>query len=263
MKRKTWHLIHKWIAIVVGVFFLVWTVTGIVMMLPARWFAPSVLETTRAPNYRAASLSPAEAASALEASLGESVDVAWAGLKQVKETIVYELYLVDQGVYLVSASSGEIVWITPELAEAIARERVAMTGEEGVQAQLSSIERLEAHDLLYPFGNLPVYRVQFEGDGSNLYYVSALNGSLSQSNSLARMRAAISSLHTFEPIKLFTDSDTVRKGLLVILSMVGILTSLTGYILFLLPYIRQKPARKTANDLAPRATERPKTDSDR
>ncbi|UCH61455.1 MAG: hypothetical protein JSV61_08210, partial [Anaerolineales bacterium] len=100
MKRKTWHLIHKWISIFVGVFFLIWTVSGVVMMLPGRWFAPSILEVAQLPDYRSASLSPAEAVTALEASLGDSINVSWAGLKQVKETIVYEIYLVGQGVYL-------------------------------------------------------------------------------------------------------------------------------------------------------------------
>jgi len=251
MKRKTWHLIHKWIAIVVGVFFLMWTVTGIVMMLPARWFAPSLLKASGPADYRAASLSPAEAIKALEASLGKPVSVTWTDLRQVRETVVYEIYLADQGVYLVDASSGEMVWITPELAEGIARDRISLTGEDGNQAELASVERLEAHDLLYPFGNLPVYRVRFEEDGSNIYYISALDGSLSQSNQLTRLSAAITSLHTFEPVRLVTDNNLVRKGLVVLFSSIGVCTALTGYLLALLPIF---PRRTKSKNVSPGST---------
>jgi len=48
-----------------------------------------------------------------------------------------------------------------------------------------------------------------------------------------RIRGAIASLHTFEPIKLITKRDAVRNGLLIISSLIGIVASMTGYYLAL------------------------------
>ena len=50
---------------------------------------------------------------------------------------------------------------------------------------------------------------------------------------LAVTVGAFTSLHTFEPLKLITKRDAVRKGLLVLLSMIGVGVAGTGYYLAL------------------------------
>jgi hypothetical protein len=157
---------------------------------------------------------------------------------------------VNGRVYLLDAATGEIVEITPEVAEALARERLSLAGEGSSPPKLMEIERLNSHDLMYPFGNLPVYRVQFEGDGSNLYYVSANAGTVSQSNQLTRIRGAITSLHTFEPVRLITDSSAVRKGLLILFSSIGVAAALTGYYLALLPYFSRRTKSKKSRTVS-------------
>jgi hypothetical protein len=205
--------------------------------MPERWFLPDGVQTAKAVDYSAAALSPADAIAQVEKELNQPVTVDLVQLLNIQGKPVYRVFM-DEGMRLVDAASGELLWVSPEMAEAMVRDNF------GPAAQLNRIEQLEKNDVLYPFGELPVYRIRFQGDGSNIYYVSLMSGSISHSNAATRIRAAITSLHTFEPIKLFTASGAVRKGLLVILSVIGVVVSLTGYIIFLLPYFRRKPKRK-------------------
>ncbi len=239
MSRKTWHRIHKWVAIVVGVSFLAWTISGIVMMLPGRWFQPPGLRVSPQADYRAAQVSPGQAIINLGELAERPVEVISLSLKQVGETAVYEINLTDGSSYLVDAESGEIVRITPEFAERVVRDRL------GIQTVLLEVETLDSHELLYPFGPLPVYRLVFEGEGSNVYYVSPRDGNLWRSNNLTRIREAIMSLHTFAPISLFVRQDRVRKVVMLLFSLAGIAAALTGYYLALLPYLRNKTKAKT------------------
>lgn len=234
MKNRTWYRIHKWFAITVGVFFLVWTISGIVMILPARLFGPTQFEFPITVGLREARTSPAQAIEVIEQRVGEPVNVVDLNVRQVQDRPVYEIVTLEHGTYLVDIDQGQVLEITAQLAEAIARDKASVQGE------VQSIEKLTAHDLYYPFGNLPVYRVVFEGDGSNMYYISAVNGEFSRSNTLTRLRAAISSLHTFEPLTLLVQQNSVRKGLLGLTALVGVMTALTGYLLALLPYLRRR-----------------------
>lgn len=238
MSRKTWHFIHKWIAITVGVFFLVWTVSGILMILPDRWFGLVTLQSTGALNYSSITVSPAEAIHNLSVNEGKSLDVSWVTLSGIDGMPVYQIFLKDGSSHLINAVSGQLITITSQFAEQIIRDQIPTAGK------AIKIEYLKSHDLLYPYGSLPVYRITIDGFHSNLFYVSPQNGVVSQSNELTRIRALISSLHTFEPVKLLSQRDAVRKGLLLLFSLVGIAAASTGYFLAVLPYFSKRSRRK-------------------
>jgi hypothetical protein len=187
------------------------------MVLPDRWFAPDSVQAITPIEYRQAVLSPAEAINKIEENLNQQVYVDSVQLLDIQGRPLYRVFMDDIGMRLVDAANGDLIWISPEIAEALARVNVGS------------------------------YRIRFEGDGSNIYYVSLMSGAVSRSNSMTRIRAAITSLHTFEPIRLFTESGAVRKGILVILSLVGVIVSITGYVIFFLPYLRQKTLRKNSN----------------
>lgn len=235
MTRKTWYALHKWLAVGVGIFILTWTISGIVMVLPAHWFGSSEPEEALViPKYRNASISPAQAVVALESELDQPVDLSQITLKQVLDRVVYEIAYPDGGAHLIDATSGELFRITPEVAEQIARR------EHGGEGKVFGLERLNEHNLIYPFGPLPVYQVVFENDRSAYYYVRVRNGAVERSTGLTRLRNLITSLHTFEPIKLISTRDTLRKGLLVMTALVAVGVSITGYIIFITPILNRR-----------------------
>jgi len=73
----------------------------------------------------------------------------------------------------------------------------------------------------------------FDDDRATVSYISTSDGTVRRSDRWSRIRGAITSLHTFEPVKLITKRDAVRKGLLALLSMVGVGVAGTGYYLAL------------------------------
>jgi uncharacterized iron-regulated membrane protein len=238
LSRKTWHFIHKWIAITVGVFILVWTVSGILMILPDRWFGLMPLQSTGGLEYSSVTVSPAEAIQNLSENEGKSLDVTWVTLSGIDGMPVYQILLKDGSSHLINATSGQVIKITSQFAERIIRDQIPTEGKP------TKIEYLENHDLLYPYGSLPVYRITVDGYRSSLFYVSPRNGVISQSNELTRIRALISSLHTFEPVRFLSQIDGVRKGLLLLFSLVGIAAALTGYYLAVLPLFSRRSRRK-------------------
>ena len=88
-------------------------------------------------------------------------------------------------------------------------------------------------ELTYPWGPLPVYRVVVAEDPSTLYYFSVRDGTVSRSDRESRIRNAVASLHTLDPIKLLIEREAFRKGLLIVASLIGIAAVCTGYALAL------------------------------
>jgi hypothetical protein len=127
--------------------------------------------------------------------------------------------------HLVHAQSGQPFTITPDIAEQITRGYVAS------QSRVVQRDLVTKHSLTYQWGPLPVYRFIFDDDQSIAYYVSIRDGAVSQNNRWRWVTDAIASLHTFEPLRLITKQSTIKQGLLVLLSLVGIGAAITGYYL--------------------------------
>jgi hypothetical protein len=178
-------------------------------------------------DIREITVSPAQAVASLERVLGASLQVNHINLRRIQDAMVYEVAAKNGGPHLVDARSGQLFTITPEVAEQIARDNFPS------DAPVFQSELVTRHNLSYPGGPLPAQRIVFDDDRSTVYYVSVYDGTVRHSNRESRIRRAIVSLHTFEPIKLITKQNAVRKGMLVLLSLLGIGAALTGYFLAL------------------------------
>jgi len=203
------------------------------MVIPPRFYSSISIDQPDFLDFHTANVSPAQAIAILEKNLNRTVNSVNLQTASVLGDPVFVIYLDDGSSYMVNVVSGELIRKSSELAENITRSGIK------TEAPVKEIQYLESHDLLYPFGKLPVYRVAFEND-SSMYYVSVMDGSLSQSTQITRIVTAITSFHTFEPIKQFTQRDTTRKGLLILTSIVGIAAALTGYYIALLPSIKRR-----------------------
>lgn len=227
MRKRAMHTIHKWISASVGLFLLVWLISGIVMILPSLSPSPAQQHPVAPVDFREITMSPADAVLSLEKVLGKSVHVTWITLKRIQEKMVYEVSIKNGGLQLIDVRSGQIFLITPELSEQIVRDKFP------TQARILKIERVDHHDFSYRWGPLPAYRVVFDDNPATLYHVSINDGKVQRSDRLNRVRGAIQSLHAFEPLKLITKRGKVRKGLLFLLSVIGIGAVGTGYYLII------------------------------
>jgi hypothetical protein len=234
VKSKTWRFIHKWTAIFIGVFILLWTISGLVMVLPGEWFNSKPLISSQAATYEDAIISPEEASESLGQHLGQKIEVAGMTFRSILGELYYLISLEDASTYLVNVVNGNILAITPQVAEEIGRSAIP------TRAELTELERLDSHDFFYPFGPLPTYRLKFADNSRDIYYVSMIDGVISKSTSATRVRAMISSLHTFEPIVSLFNKHRTRDLLLVITSLIAIVTAITGYYLAVLPLLRKR-----------------------
>ena len=99
------------------------------MMTPLDWYEPTPLKSAGTPDYSQALISPAEAVKLLEADLKSPVDVVAFELKTINNRPVYDILAANVGSKLVDAIEGDVVKITPEIAEQIAREAVQTQAE--------------------------------------------------------------------------------------------------------------------------------------
>jgi hypothetical protein len=219
--------IHKWLAVTAGVFLLVWLITGVIMVLPPLSNGRAPVQPVRKIDFRDITQSPAQAIANLEKILGTTSHVSSMSLKWIHDVLVYEIHFENGSRHFINAVTGQVFSITRALAE-----RFVLDAYPG-QGRVQKVEMLEKHNYDYQWGPLPVYQIVLDSQQSTTYHVSSDDGSVRRSDRLDRIRGAITSLHTFDPIKLVTRREAVRTGLLIITGVIAILASLTGYYLAL------------------------------
>jgi uncharacterized iron-regulated membrane protein len=235
MHKIQMYKIHKWLAVSVGGLFLAWLISGIVMILPRLSPESKGPPISDVIDMKKVSVSVQEAVAKLTTQLGEVPQVREVSLKRIADKDVYEVLTASHGQHLIDARSAEPFSITAQGAEAIAKRQVAPG------AGVFQIELLSRREFTYREGPLPAYRIVFEQDPSVLYYVSARDGTVSRSDRESRIRNAIASLHTLDPMRLLIEREAVRKGLLLLSSLIGIAAVGTGFYLAF-PRQRRQPA---------------------
>lgn len=219
--------IHKWLAVIAGLFLLVWLITGVVMILPPFSTGPAPVQPVRKIDFKDIAQSPARAIANLEEILGTTSHVSSVGLKWIHDVLVYEVHFENGGRHFINAVTGQVFSITRELAEKFVLDAYPEQG------RVQKVEMLKQHSYEYQWGPLPVYQIVLDRDQSTAYYVSTGDGSVRRIGRMDRIHSAIGSLHTFDPIKFITKQDSVRNGLLIITSVIAMVASLTGYYLAL------------------------------
>ncbi len=238
MTRGQYRTLHKWIFIFMGAILLIWCISGMAMMLPMEWFGAANKWSRITVDYRSISVTPAEAVTRLEQHTGTSLEVKNIQLQQIHDQLLYKINTAENGVGLIDSYTGELFQFTPDIAENLARAAF------DIEAPLTESTRLTSHDDTYPFGQLPVYRLHFlEGSGKR-YFVTEGDARVSRSTAMSRIRAAIVSLHTFQPVEYFTHSPQLRKNLLLLTGALTTLGAIIGYILALPRGRKTKPTAR-------------------
>ena len=228
MFRSLMRKIHRWIFIAMGFFMLVWVVSGIMISVPGHWLERKAEgRQHHAMDLAAYTLSPAEIVARLEQSLEAGASVKSLGLQQIGDRALYSVRVKNGDDLLVDAGTGEPFSVTPEMAEDIARKGF------GIDSAVRENSTLRKHVISYAWGPLPVYRLQFEGDPSRIYYVNPMSGNIHESSWLTRARMAAGFLHSFKPVKILTGRESAQVWTLLVTGVVSLLGVLTGiYLIF-------------------------------
>ena len=211
-----------------GVFMLAWLISGILMLTPGRWFGDlKPRSASHFVDYSQITLSPADIISRLDADRRTPQDIRAVTLRRISDRALYEVRFKGGETQLFDAQTGQPFVFTPELAEALARDAYPST------AAVHSIEKLEEYDRLYSWGSLPIYRLRFEDHPSAIVTVVQADGRVMRLTSMMGVQRAITGLHEFIPVKLVTDNDNVRKGLLILTGTLALIGTIAGiYLIF-------------------------------
>ena len=156
-----WRRIHKWVGLILGLQFVLWSVSGAIMAL---------LDMDKVGGHSAAA--PVEAASRWPAGLTPPErfgTVEGLALRRILDRPVYEL-TGPGGMRVLDARTAMPVTIDASTATAIAREAFHHT------AAVTSVERLAKANLEAREHDGPMWRVNFADDENSSAYVSAVTG---------------------------------------------------------------------------------------
>jgi uncharacterized iron-regulated membrane protein len=160
--------VHKWIGLILGIQFLIWTVSGAAMALL------DMDEVAGGPRAAASAPTPLPLRSTawpqVQAALG-TAEIRSLVLRPLLDRNVVEVR-TDAGVQLFDAESGAPVAVDAALAR-----RVADAAHPGV-APITRVADLERLTLAVREHRLPIWRVDFSDDENSSYYVSGATGKL-------------------------------------------------------------------------------------
>lgn len=225
--RRQLGKMHRWIFTVMGVFIVMWLISGILMAMPDYWFGPTPEYMQPVIDYHSATLSPADTVGVLISRGIPSDDIRRVDLRQVRNDLLYSVQLGTGETLLVDARSGETFEFSEELVVDIIRDTFH------VDSTVVDVTRLNKHDASYPWGSLPAWKIRFAYDSSHVYLVAEKDLGVFRSSTATRVRTAITSLHEFTPVYLISDDQRVRKGLLILTGTVSLAGALIGVLLTL------------------------------
>ena len=216
--------IHKWLGVSAGLFIAVWFISGILMVLPLGTL-PALVQKRPEINFEEFTLSPAQAIVALNQVTREPVQVTSVSFTRIRHTLAYKISARSGRSFLVDARSGEVLTITRQFAEQIARDDLSS------EAPVLDVSLITSPGLPYGKGPLPVYRVVFDDSQRTISFVSLNDGRVRRTDHWSRLRDTILHLHTLDT--LIIDQEGLRKALLVFLSLLGLAAIGAGYYLAL------------------------------
>jgi uncharacterized iron-regulated membrane protein len=204
--------------IVIGLALLMWTATGIIMVLPTR----RARDTGDKPiQVSRALVSPAQAVARLterdSAPLVRAVT-----LVMIADKVVYQVE-ARRRTLLVDAETGEPFQVSAAVAERVARESFRGT------AGKVEVEHLTQYDARYSGGDLPTYRVSLGDSAHTVSYVSARTGAIVTGDSRRRLRSVVGKLHDLSVIKTVVSADWVHRGVAITACGLAIISIFTGY----------------------------------
>ncbi|MBB3764549.1 PepSY domain-containing protein [Sphingomicrobium lutaoense] len=155
-----WRKIHKWVGLILGLQFVLWSISGAVMAL---------LDAEKVGGHAAPAPAPAISMDETAGPVGSLGSVEAISFRQLADRPVYELTAQGE-TKVVDARTLEPVEIDKGLAERVAREAF------GHETALVSVDRLEKANLEARGHGGPIWRLDFADEENSSSYVSATTG---------------------------------------------------------------------------------------
>lgn len=230
---------HKWLAVATGLLTLMWFVSGIVMLVPVRFFGGPGFKSTEGPpgpDYRQVALSVPQAIATVETELGRTVKVTGMEFRRLAGRLFYRVQTDGAGSHLVDAVTGERYVID----EAAARELLRLVEPE---AHVAAVTLVKDFDSDYTYGPLPAYRLVLADGSRTAYYISTDTGEIRGTNREGRWRSFIAGTHTFDFLRPVMTSAAHRL-LLIGTSAIGTLMTVFGLAILWIQYVNWRARRR-------------------
>lgn len=217
-----WRRIHKWVGLVLGIQFVLWTVSGAVMAL---------LDMDKVGGHSAPA--PVHAASGWPANLLDpsalgTVDAL--ALRRVADRPVYEVVSAGR-TRLVDAVMGTPVAIDAATAERVARQAFHH------KARVTSVEQLERANLEARDHDGPMWRINFADDENSSSYVSATTGrALVNRGDTWRVWDFVWMLHNMD----YANRSSFNHPLIIFVAFGTLWLSFTGFYLLFKSFRRRE-----------------------
>ena len=140
---------------------------------------------------------------------------------------MYGIKPKDGKLYLVDAIDGKLA----EMTKTDIKRNAIAAGP--VDSNIVDVSFLKKRPYAYS-GPMPIYRCTFDDISRTHVYISPTTGQVELKNQgWNRLRQWFLSLHKFEFVTPLFNSDSIRKGVLLILSVIGLIVTLSGFYLAL------------------------------
>ncbi len=228
MKRKSWFLVHRWLGLVVSLQLLAWSVGGFVFSIldieDVRGNSDRVLVEHPPLRVDRVTIAPAEATDVVHGH-GIDSEITRILLRERLGATVYEFYSGEEVLCAVDARTAAYL---PHISRDEAGE-IALA-DFRPEATILSIRLIEDDaPNEYRGGLLPAYQVMLDHPDEPHLYVSALTGEVTKRrNNLWRTFDFFWMLHIMD----YRDRDNFNHWLLSLMSLLAILTSASGLVLW-------------------------------
>ena len=212
--------VHKWIGLILGLQFVIWTISGAVM---AVLDMDTVSGGPRPPAVEAKALpQPGNAWPAVQRALG-SAPITTVMIRPMLDRHVYEVGTGD-GTRLFDAQSGR-----PVSVDAVVARRVAEAAYVG-GGKVKATELVTNPTLAIREHALPAWRIDFADDDNSSFYVSQATGKLlERRNDTWRLWDFVWMLHNMD----YVDRKSFNHPLIVVVGFGVFWLAITGfYLLF-------------------------------
>ena len=237
MSYRAWFQVHRWISVGLGLLLVFWLASGMVMVLPMPGLFYRGPGTSGViPPFDDYAMAPATAATRAGGMAGElPAGITW---ERLRDGMVYVVRFAGHPPVVLDAATGARVHLTPDLAEAIARDVL------GSEVPLRGMDTVTRQHTAYAYGERPAWRLRFGDGAGTVAYVSQTTGAVQFTTRNSRFKTWAAEWHLARPLAYDQRSETIRHVAVWITSLIT-LAGLVAGIVLVLPrsWLRPRPRR--------------------
>jgi hypothetical protein len=234
MNYRAWFQVHRWISVGLGLLLVFWLASGMVMVLPMPGLFYRGPGTSGViPPFDDYAMAPAAAADRGREIVGAPpTGITW---ERLRDGMVYVVRFAEHPPVVLDAATGTRVHLTPELAEAIARDVL------GSAVPLRRVDTVTRPSTAYAYGERPAWRLQFGDRAGSVAYVNQATGAVHFTTRNSRFKTWAAEWHLGRPL-IYGGASEFWRHLAVWSTGVLTLTGLVAGVFLVLPrrWLRQR-----------------------